>query len=90
MNINRIIKYLVNEEKAQTVIFRKWNNGDVIALFPEQKHGKYIGSYEHFGQHGNADYNLVMNKTVPASQKEYADLKKELERIGYKLIIRDK
>lgn len=77
------------------VIFRKWKtNGDIIALFPEvpaDNIGNLCSSYEHIGQHGGADYNLVVfYKTKPATPEEYADLKKELETLGYCLEVRQR
>lgn len=53
----------------------------MIAFFPDQVDGQYIGSYEHVGQHGNATYPHP--GTVPAEPHEYADLLTELESIGY-------
>ena len=70
----------------QRVIFRKWKGGgSVIAFFPDQKDGPYIGSYEHVGQHGNASYPHP--QTSPATPAEYADLLAELRSIGYDLRI---
>ena len=70
------------------VIFRKFKNGDVIALFPEDPAYKhYITCYEHFGQHGSADYYVVRDQTKLASPDEYAELKDELETIGYDVIV---
>jgi hypothetical protein len=34
---------------------------------------------------GGADYSLCIGKTAPAAPGEYADLKEELESIGYRL-----
>jgi len=66
----------------QRVTFRKWkSSGDVIAFFPDQTNGQFIGSYEHVGQHGDAMYPHP--QTVPAKPEEYADLLAELQRIGY-------
>lgn len=66
----------------QRVIFRKWKDtGSVIAFFPDQKDGHYIGSYEHVGQHGNATYPNP--QTVPAKPQEFASLLAELRSIGY-------
>ncbi len=63
--------------RAERVIFRKWKgNGGIIAFFPDQKDGPYIGSYEHVGQHGNASYPHP--QTEPAEPHEYAALLKEL------------
>jgi len=72
-----------------TVVFRKWKNGDVIALFPliDESPGRCL-SYEHTGQHGIADYGHVIDRTDPARPHECADLKAELEQIGYTLKIR--
>lgn len=75
------------------VVFRKWKSPHqgIIALFPEEPAsltGSDCSSYEHQGQHGAADYALVVSRTVPASPKESADLKRELEGIGYNLVER--
>jgi hypothetical protein len=40
------------------------------------------------GQHGAADYNLVVSDTKLANEDEYSSLRKELETIGYDLKIR--
>ena len=64
-------------------IFRKFkDNGDIIALFPEIPSdyiGRYCDSYVHIGQHGSANYQLVIKNTVLATPEEYAELKRELE-----------
>lgn len=74
------------------VIFRVWKDGDdIIALFP------YIpgncnpctcSSYMHVGQHGAADPHLVVRKTRPARSEEYMSLMKELELVGYSMVVR--
>lgn len=77
-----------NLEPETLVIFRKWPNGQIIALFPlipSDVNGIYCLSYEHVGQHGGADTQLP--NTTPALPSEYADLASELRRIGYKLRI---
>ena len=73
------------------VIFRRFKNGHVIALFP------YVAavamnpwpcqSYMHAGQHGAADPRLVYD-TRPATPRDYAELKRELHQIGYRLTVR--
>lgn len=74
------------------VAFRMWRESgqdEVIALFPYEI-ADYLGSccsYMHVGQHSSAFYNHVMSRSRPATELEYADLKTELENIGYKLKI---
>lgn len=74
----------VNEEEQVEVdvVFRKFPDGDVIALFPNERYGKYIMSYEHIGQHSEASPALI-DELEPATEVEYADLLDELKRIGY-------
>lgn len=74
------------------VIFRKFRNGEVIALFPQEpatRDGWECMSYMHVGQHGGADPMIVQN-TKAAQPKEYAPLAAELLSIGYRLDIRKK
>jgi len=82
-----------NIEKTR-IIFRKWkgkNGGDVIALFPKIDQGPGCClSYMHVGQHGGADYSLVINLTIPAKKEEYENLEKELSEIGYNLNVKHK
>lgn len=67
------------------VVFRKWKNGDIIALFPDDvnQHDGTVTSYMHIGQHGAADYAGVIADTFPAQENEYRDLLNELKAIGY-------
>ena len=68
------------------VTFRKYSDGQVIALFPDIPWSKYRGevtSYMHLGQHCGADYNGTMAATGPASENEYSDLLDELRSAGY-------
>ena len=67
------------------VIFRKFKNGEVIALFPQEpatRFGWKCMSYMHIGQHGSAD-PFIVNNTKPAMPYEYADLYNELKSIDY-------
>lgn len=70
------------------VVFRVWpgRDADMIALFPtiDAGDGK-IMSFEHVGQHGGADYGLVIRKTRPARPSQYAVLMAELRQRGYDL-----
>ena len=73
------------------VVFRKYPDGEIIALFPGEKWNdtsEMVTSYQHIGQHGGADYKWVIYKTVKANPSEYYDLAKELEGLGYILDIR--
>jgi hypothetical protein len=75
------------------VVFRTWNDGghDVIALFPEvagDNDGYMCNSYMHIGQHGAADWQIVYRQTRLAKPKEYQALKKELRKLGYRLVIK--
>lgn len=67
------------------VIFRKFKNGEVIALFPQEpatRDGWECMSYMHVGMHGGAD-PFIVNDTKPAIPYECADLYNELKSIGY-------
>lgn len=69
------------------VIFRKYANGQVIALFPADcgTNDPYTcSSYMHVGQHGSADPLGVIEDTVPATPEEFAALKQELESEPYR------
>ncbi len=75
------------DKEQVKVIFRKFPEGDVIALFPEVDQGRgLIGSYMTIGQHGDASKSLITD-LEPASKEEYAKLAAELERIGYDIVI---
>lgn len=70
------------------VIFRRYKDGDIIALFPSEPGNTRLAtclSYQHIGQHGAADLRGTMEDTTPASEKQFASLKQELEDIGYSL-----
>lgn len=66
------------------VLFRKLKDGKIIALMPYiTNYSGFIESYMHVGQHSSADYYGMIALTRPATEEEYADLKQELEYIGY-------
>lgn len=72
------------------VVFRKYKDGDIIALFPNEivDHNGNCSSYMHVGQHSAAGYTGVVYGTKPAESREYETLKRELESIGYNLNIK--
>ncbi|WOG27799.1 hypothetical protein [Endozoicomonas sp. 8E] len=67
------------------VVFRKFPEGDVIALFPDDvaDNRGHISSYQQQGQHGAASPAL-MDELTPATVEEYQHLLNELtHQIGY-------
>ena len=73
------------QEPITEVAFRVFPEGDVIALFPQDKQGAgMINSYQRLGQHGEASQQLV-KELRRASPAEYAPLLAELKSIGYRL-----
>jgi len=68
------------------VIFRKWKNGDIIALLLDNEANTgMMDMYEHVGQHGEGDPQKVIATTAPAQPNEYVALLEELKSIGYEL-----
>lgn len=69
------------------VIFRKFRDGDVIALFPYEPHNRFdvdsINSYMHVGQHGEAHYTHIMKVTKQCKDNEHQELFNELLEQGY-------
>ena len=81
------------DKHKTVVIFRKWKNNEVIALFPEEMandHPAFCSSYQHIGQHGVATPQGVINETSLAKEEEYQELSQELSQLGYNLDIRTK
>lgn len=75
------------------VIFRKYRDGSIIALFPTLPgtlESWTCLSYEHVGQHRSAYYDGVIIDTKPAKPEEYKDLFRELKNIGYNLKVYQK
>ena len=80
------------DKEITEVIFRKFKNNDVIALFPYLVGFRYgdCMSYMHIGQHGEASLGLISgykfnNKTLLAKPDEYQPLYNELSNLGYNL-----
>ena len=81
-----------SDDGTVRVIFRKFHNGDVIALFPRipaDMCREHCQSYQTIGQHGAASVDLSYC-TVPARPADYAALVEELRSIGYHLEIRSR
>ena len=88
-------------EEWQTVrmVFRVWR-GEVIALMPELPYNERslrplararygqntVTSYMHMGQHGGADYRVIIARSRPARAEEYEPLLLELTRLGYDVV----
>ena len=78
-------------EQITKVIFRRGrakSDDEVFAVFPtEPGRDEYdFTIYVHQGQHGTGTRRGCINsKTRLATPAEYADLKRELEHIGYRL-----
>lgn len=68
------------------VYFRKFEDGDVIALWDDGDHGQWISSYQHIGQHSEASHDLTTELAV-ATPGEYGPLKLELETRGYNVTL---
>ena len=78
------------DEFKTKVIFRKFKEGDIIAMFPEvvaNMNKAVCESYKHVGQHGACSI-FISSFTKQATPEEYNDLKCELESIGYNLDIK--
>jgi hypothetical protein len=84
-------KLKAGKQPKEPVIFRKFPNGDIIAMFPMisvDQIGYNCQSYMHVGQHGAASPQMVTKQTKLATPDEYAVLEDELERVvGYDLRI---
>ena len=65
------------------VIFKVFKDGEVIALFPDDKwNASNITSYMRIGQHGGASPDLL-TELKDATPQQYKELKQELIGIGY-------
>jgi hypothetical protein len=78
-----------NTEQKTKVIFRNFG-GETIALFPEELGSNDANtclSYMHMGQHSAADLLCVICDSKPASKANQRELMRELQSIGYDLVI---
>lgn len=73
------------DKEPTEMLFRKYRNGEIIALMPYviETFRYNCQSYMHIGQHGSARLANVIKHTRQANEEEYAELKQELESLGY-------
>ena len=73
------------------IVFRKEKSGDfkgtIFAMLPHEcgDRSGNVTSYQHVGQHSSANYSMCIKDSVPATEEEYKDLKKEMEGCGYNI-----
>lgn len=95
MKLNKEEKGDTVEEEKDTeitkVMFRKYRKApkEIVAVFPYLVFSPSgdCTCYQHVGQHGEANYFVMLNITVPATEEEAAPLRRELESIGYNLAV---
>lgn len=77
---------MTKDSEQTEVVFRKFRDGEIIALFPyEPERFGNCSSYMHIGQHGTAHLGLI-NDTKLAQPEEYMNLFAELQNVvGYEL-----
>jgi hypothetical protein len=70
--------------KETRVVFRTYDDGETIAIFPEIKDndGRTMG-YSHNSRRFFVEYRRIMRLTRPAIRKEYIALFKELKYAGF-------
>lgn len=60
--------------------------GTVFAILPyEIERNGQITTYQHIGQHSSGEYQLCLKLSRPATETEYAELKAEMESLGYNI-----
>jgi hypothetical protein len=90
----KAINELVNNIMYVKFLIEKDSKDEVFAFFPytharHERHPNYnmvFECYSHVGQHSACDVGYA-SECKPAGPRKYADLKKELESIGYNLEI---
>lgn len=77
------------KKEVLKVVFRKFGNGEVIALFPQFTNKKKytIDSYMKIGQHGECDH-LIIHDTKLAKESEYKELLNEIKNIYHEYDIK--
>lgn len=70
------------KNQIDKVVFRKFKDGQIIALFKDTIKDGMVLSYMSTGQHVNASIDIV-KATKLANPSEFIQLKRELRKIGY-------
>ncbi len=84
---------MIAEDKTPVRVIFKVIQGELIAFILDDKghivdaNPGHIVCYAHIGQHSEADYGYY-RKGRQATPQEYANLKTEMESIGYEITIR--
>jgi hypothetical protein len=82
---------MVDTETTDVVFLKDFNDGDVFAVFPGNAasvlNSNLMTCYAHIGQHSSAAFRYCDECTEVTDPAEYADLKAELECIGYNLYV---
>lgn len=76
------IIFLVHKDDEHNIVFAVMPH--ICGTYDPQT----MTSYEHVGQHGSAHQDYVAECRL-ATAEEYADLKLELERVGYVVDVQD-
>jgi hypothetical protein len=88
MNDPTVIFTDFQEREKVRVSFRQEKGGEVTAVFLGTMHdAKYMQSYSHVGQHSPCSTEWVRSTKMA---RNYTDLKRELESIGYDVIVSKK
>lgn len=77
---------MAEKRQLTRVVFRRFKEGEIIALFPYMPwnaHRNAVTSYMHTGQHAAADYAGVIAGTRPSTEEEYRELLAELTSVWY-------
>ena len=79
------------KKQVLKVVFRKFDNEEIIALFPEIKFGcphYKIMSYMRIGQHYEVDHHAIIEQTKLATEEEYKALLKEIASVYHEYEIK--
>jgi hypothetical protein len=89
-----ILKPMEKDTYTTDIIFRvdttKEFKGTVFAIFPHDvcTHSGLVTTYQHVGQHSGGDYQRCIETSRLAKPSEYKELKKEMESLGYNIVVR--